>query len=419
MIVLVDCDNFFASCERIMQPTLLDVPVAVLSNNDGCVIARTAEVKTAGVLMGQPYHECKAILDRIGAVTLSANFLLYRHFAKRLQTILRSLPAISIEVYSIDESFIEIPNNQIDNYQLWAETLRTTIMNWTGLPVSVGIAPTRTLAKLAVRVAKKSPSGVSVISGINDPATKKLLHNTDITDVWGIGRRLGPKLRLCGIENAWDLMSLTADSPTLRLLDKPTLQLISELRGGIAFTSSGIQARKSIMHSRSFGQKASDVAVLRSVLVDFSGQVAGKLRKKQLVADRIIFGVRYRVEGKKHGASKIFEVRFNWTNNSFVFAAAAERAAHELFEKGKHYMKASVYCPQLQHNQQLSLYDSAQERQVGDSLMQAIDELERRYGAAGPQIGTKLLNNSWRGKRQYMSPYNHSEWGSLPPVVAN
>ena len=417
MVILIDCDNFFASCERVMQPQLAHVPVAVLSNNDGCVIARTNDVKAAGVTMGQPYHECKATLDAIGATVVSANFLLYRHFAKRLQTILRALPSTSIEVYSIDESFVELPDTSIANFIDWGATLRKTVDDWIGLPVSIGIAPTRALAKLASEVAKKNGVGVCQLG--DDEQTEIILKNTPVSDIWGIGRRLSPKLRLCGITTAWDLMKLEPTNPALKLLDVPILQLIAELRGWPALAATAKGQRKSIMHSRSFGTKVSNVSVLRSVFVDFSSQLSAKLRSKDLVADRAIFSVRYKIEGRKHGVSKAVVKRFAWTNNTFDFAAAAEQAALQLFEKDSQYTKAMVLCPSLRHGQQLTIYESAEPSAKKESLMQAIDMLEQRYGTAGPHIGTKLLNDSWQGKRQFVSPYNHAAWNKLPPVKAS
>lgn len=417
MVVLIDCDNFFASCERVMQPWLAKVPVAVLSNNDGCVIARTAEVKAAGVTMGQPYHECKDKLDTIGATVLSANFLLYRNLAKRLQTILRALPSTDIEVYSIDESFVVMPDEQLGNARDWAITLRKTVFEWIGLPVSIGIAPSRALAKLATEIAKKDSMGVCVLGDNDDAATDEALKVTPIADVWGVGRRLSPKLRLCGVRTAWDLMQLEPTHPVFKIFDRPTIDLIRELRGwpvlGHAQTP-----RQSMMHSRSFGSTIDSQDALRAVFADFSNEIAAKLRKKHLLADKAIFSVRYKVEGKKHGVSKATEVGFTWTNDAFEFSRAAETAASQLFEKDRQYTKAMVLCSSLRSQQQLSLYDTQEDHEHTSSLMAAIDELETRYGAAGPHVATKLLNDSWRGKRQFVSPYNNAEWNKLPPVIS-
>lgn len=395
-----------------MQPQLLDRPVAVLSNNDGCVVARSAEVKRAGVKMGQPYHECKAMLDSIGAEVLSANFLLYRHFAKRMQGILRAIPAESIEVYSIDESFLVIKDDQIDNPTEWARLLRETILKWTGLPVSIGIGSSHALAKLASHVAKKR-DGVCVID-IESQETEKVLKGIPVRDIWGVGRRLAPKLEVCGIKTAYDFMSIGSDSPVLGLLDAPTKELIYQLRGWAEGVVAKPKHQKSIMYSRSFGTSISDKAALRAALAVFCTELAAKLRRKGLVADRAYVSIRYRVPGKVHGKGVGTEITFGeWTDDTFVISQSADVVLNTLFESDKSYIKAMIVLPELRTVQQLSLLSSKGNN--GDLLV-AIDALVKRYGALGPHIATAMLNESWRGKRASVSPYNHAEWQSLPVV---
>jgi DNA polymerase V len=416
MVVLIDCDNFFASCERIMQPHLQSKPVAVLSNNDGCVVARSSEVKKAGVKMGQPYHECKAVLDSIGAEVLSANFLLYRHFAKRMQGILRAIPADSIEVYSIDESFLIIQDGRVKDPAKWAATLRQTILEWTGLPVSIGIGSSHALAKLASHVAKKQ-DGVCVID-IDNPATEAILKQTKVGDIWGIGRRLAPKLEVCGIRTAYDFTKLDIHSHALGLLDAPTKDLLFQLQGWSEGSTAKPAHQKSIMYSRSFGASITDKNALRASLAVFTSELAAKLRKKELVADRMIISIRYRVPGKIHGKGVATELTFGeWSDDTFVLTQTAEAALDMLFESDKSYIKAMVLLPELRTVQQLSLLSDSSN--YTDDLLKAMDALVRRYGAAGPHVATTMLNESWRGKRSAVSPYNHAEWQSLPVVSSS
>jgi len=414
MIVLIDCDNFFASCERVMQPQFMHKPVVVLSNNDGCVIARSNEAKAAGVTMGQPHFMCRELLKKIDAGVFSANFLLYRHFAKRLQGIFQSLPAQSIDIYSIDESFIEFKDQQITNPIGWGIALRKLILDWTGIPVSIGIAPSRALAKVATRMAKRSSDGVGVLKK-EDRHSELFLKSTDIADVWGIGRRLAPKFKMLGISTAWNLTQIEVTSPIMKIIDKPMRDLIFQLKGWNV-ASSETKVRQSIRRSRSFSYSVSDREGIRSSLVDFSSQVAAKLRDKKLYTNHLKLVIYKKVPHSIRGMAKSYEETFEWTNDLFIFSQVAERAAKKLFIAGESYTKAMVYCDNLKIDQQLSIdydYDATQKKK---SLLDAIYDLESLYGAAGPQIATKLLSSRWKGKKQLESPYNHAAWNKLPPV---
>ena len=415
MVVLIDCDNFFASCERVMQPQYAKKPVVVLSNNDGCVIARSNEVKAAGVAMGQPYFMCKETLDNIGAVVFSANFLLYRHFAKRLQGIFRTLPTESIDIYSIDESFLQFKDGQIKDVNEWGVSLRKLILEWTGIPVSIGIAPSRALAKIATKLAKKSEKGVGVID--ESTGSERSLRQIAIADVWGVGRRLAPKFQMLGVKTAWDLVQIKPNSPIITFLDKPMKELIFQLKGW-NIQISNVLARKSLMRSRTFGKDITSLEDVRSSLVDFSSQIAAKLRAKNLCTDQLILVLYKKNSGSIRGIAKVYKESFEWTNDLFRFSEVAERAAQKLFTQGEVYCRAMVRCESLRSEKQLSMGYSKSNDEKNDSLLDAIYALESLYGPAGPQIATKLLSNGWHGKRQLESPYNHSEWNKLPQVNA-
>jgi len=416
MVVLIDCDNFFASCERVMQPQYAKRPVVVLSNNDGCVIARSNEAKAAGVAMGQPYFMCSELLEKIGAGVFSANFLLYRHFAKRLQGIFQTLPAQSIDIYSIDESFIEFKDEQISDPILWGTTLRKLILDWTGIPVSIGIAPSRALAKVATRMAKKNPTGVGILKR-DDHHSELFLKSTDIADVWGIGRKLAPKFKMLGVVTAWDLTQIELSSPIMNIIDKPMKELIFQLKGWNVAPQE-TKLRQSIRRSRSFSYNVNDSEGIRSSLVDFSSQVAAKLRDKQLYTNHLKLAIYKKIPHSIRGVGKYYEETFDWTNDVFIFSQVAERAAKKLYVAGESYTRAMVYCDNLKIDQQLSIEHDHTEALKKSSLLDAIYELESLYGAAGPQIATKLLSSKWKGKKQLESPYNHAAWNKLPPVQA-
>lgn len=418
-IALIDCDNFFASCERIMQPRLNTVPVAVLSNNDGCVIARTDEVKAAGVTMGQPYHECEQTLKTIGATVLSANFLLYRGCAKRLQSVLKNVPNTGIEVYSIDESFLSFDDSQIDDVLQWASDLRKLIYDWTGILVTVGVAKSRALAKVAVHTAKKSEFHTADLRDIDAPETRAILQAMKIGDVWGVGRRLAPKLQVAGIRTAWDLANLKPDSRALGLLNVTGRQLVAELKGWSTHQEVEKTDQKSMMFTRSFGEAITDLNDIRSALGSFADSLAIKLRRQELVAGHISVFVRYRDERVgAYGRAVYAERRIAPTADTFALEMAVHTMLDELYEPHKRYKKAGIVLSALSSadRYQMTLGVNSNEVEKSASLMSAIDAVSNKTSIHMQPAVTYLGNQQWRGKRQNLSPYDHATWQTIPTV---
>lgn len=418
-VALIDCDNFFASCERIMQPRLLHVPVAVLSNNDGCVIARTNEVKAAGVKMGQPYHECEKILQTIGAEVVSANFMLYRSCAKRLQSVLKQVPNEGIEVYSIDESFLFFDDTKVENVTQWAADLRQLILDWTGVLVTIGIAESRALAKVAVHVSKHSKTHVADMRDMTDPANKAILQALPIAEVWGVGRRLAPKLQVAGIRTAWDLAELTPKSPALRLLNITGKQLIDELKGWSSQQEQAGGPQKSMAFTRSFGQAITTLDDARSAVGSFTDTIGAKLRRQGLVAGHISVFMRYRDEGaERYGRAVSAERTVAPTADTFALEMIVQSLVAELFVDGKRYKKAGVIVSRLSPDDQyqISLDADTANLERRDSLLRAIDAVADKTSIAVRPAVTYLGDQSWRGKRQKLSPYDHASWHTLPAV---
>jgi DNA polymerase V len=420
VVALIDCDNFFASCERIMQPWLLEKPVAVLSNNDGCIIARTNEVKAAGVKMGQPYHECEAVLKDIGAEVVSANFLLYRSCAKRLQTILKQIPAADIEVYSIDESFVLFDETKIADIEQWATELRKLIFDWTGILVTIGVGRSRALAKVAVHVGKSTESHVVYLSDTS-AKTDETLKSIPLQDVWGIGRRLAPKLRICGLATAYDLAHLQPTNPSLKLLNVTTKELIRELCGWSEGTVSSSTPRKTMTHTRSFGAAITDKQDLRAALGSFVDTLGSKLRRQGLVAAHISVFVRYREHGTEQKMGSLYSDRtVAPTADTFALESAVQAMIDELYVPGLHYKKAGVLVSDLRSAEQYQLsFDTAiEDYEKSDALMHAIDVVSNEYSIALRPAVTLLGSQIWRGKRSSVSPYDHSSWQTIPKVTA-
>ena len=418
-VALIDCDNFFASCERIMQPRLLDKPVAVLSNNDGCVIARTNEVKAAGVAMGQPYHECERILKTINAEVVSANFLLYRGCAKRLQTVLKNVLNNGIEIYSIDESFLFFDDTHIEDVLAWAASLRKLIYDWTGIPVTIGIAQSRALAKVAVHAGKKSESHVADLRDVNAPATKEILQAMEIGDVWGVGRRLAPKLKVAGIRTAWDLACLEPKNPALGLLNSTGRQLVNELKGWSSLQETAKEAAKTMAHTRSFGEAITEFGDLRSALGSFADSLASKLRRQSLVAGHVSVFVRYRDErAERYGKAIYAERTVAPTSDVFALEAVVQSMAAEIFTPGLRYKKAGVIVSSLSSadRYQIPLYTESEALAKSDSLMKAIDQVNEKTSLHLQSAVALLGNQQWKGKRQKLSPYDHASWQTIPSV---
>jgi DNA polymerase V len=418
-VALIDCDNFFASCERIMQPRLRNVPVAVLSNNDGCVIARTNEVKAAGVTMGQPYHECEQMLKTIGAEVVSANFLLYRGCAKRLQTVLKNVPNQGIEVYSIDESFLFFDDTNIPDVLVWAADLRRLILDWTGILVTIGVAESRALAKVAVHAGKKSESHVADLRDITAPTTRAILQNMSIKDVWGVGRRLAPKLQVAGIRTAWDLACLESHSPALGLLNVTGRQLVDELKGWSSLQETAKTAQKSMAYTRSFGEAITELNDLRSALGSFADSLASKLRRQGLVAGHISVFVRYRDErAGRYGKAVYAERTVAPTADVFALETAVQAMASDVYEPQLRYKKAGVILSTLSSadRYQIPLYAEIGALEKSDSLMRAIDEVNEKTSLHLQSAVTLLGSQGWRGKRQRLSPFDHATWQTIPKI---
>lgn len=402
-----------------MQPRLQNVPVAVLSNNDGCVIARTNEVKAAGVKMGQPYHECEKILQTIGAEVVSANFMLYRNCAKRLQSVLKQVPNEAIEVYSIDESFLFFDDSKVADVTQWASDLRQLILDWTGVIVTIGVAESRALAKVAVHISKHSATHVADMRDMTSPANKAILQALPIHEVWGVGRRLAPKLQVAGIRTAWDLAELTPQSPALRLLNITGRQLINELKGWGSQQEQADAPQKSMAFTRSFGQAITSLDDARSALGSFTDSIGAKLRRQGLVAGHVSVFMRYRDEGaERYGRAVSAERTVAPTADTFALELVVQALVGEVFVAGKRYKKAGVIVSQLSPDDQyqISLTADTDVLEKRDSLMRAIDMVAEKTTVSVHPAVTYLGDQKWRGKRQKLSPYDHASWHTIPVV---
>lgn len=409
MYALVDGNNFYASCERVFQPQLRGVPLVVLSNNDGCAIARSAEAKALGVKMGHPAHELRGLVRTHGLVMRSANFGLYGDLSARVVSILRD-DAPRVEVYSIDESFLDVAG-MADVFP-WAMALRLKIQRWTGIPNCIGIGPTKTLAKLANKAAK---AGQGVCQVHPDDA---VLDTFATEDLWGVGRKTAPKLSALGIHTAAHLR----DAPAGVVLSRFGVTLARtqrELQGHACIELQEVEPDKQqIMVSRSFGSRVDDPAAVLEAVATFAQRAAEKLRKGGLTAGAVgVFANTdvFRPELPQHYPSSTRELS-TATADTRIIMRAALRQAEGMLRRGFGYKKAGVWLLDLARPEQRQgdLFTPAVAG--NEKLMNTLDAINARFGRQAAGLGA----TGWREKPEWgmrqagLSPSYTTKFSDLP-----
>jgi DNA polymerase V len=415
---LVDCENFYASCERIFRPDLKNTPLVVLSNNDGCVIARSTEAKKMGIGMGVPWFKVKDSFLAQGGKVFSSNFTFYGDMSARVMNILEGLIP-KVEIYSIDEAFLGMDTleQHYDLYDFGCH-IRNLVKQWTGVPVRIGIAPTKTLTKIAINEVKR----LNIPTKVHRLATKKdirnALANTPVHDVWGVGRRLNAHLNKARITTALHL----ADTDPHHIKRKFSVVLertVRELRGQRCLNiEDGITAKKQIVVSRSFGDRVSDLQTLKPIVSNFSVRAAEKLRNEKQKCSQVSVFVRtspFNNRKPQHTGYKAIELSTP-TNDTRDILTAAEKALMLIFKTGYDYAKAGILLNRFtnEKSKQYSLFKDLNESKDNTQLMQYIDQLN----AYKTQIYYASQNISqWSPMKQNMtSPKYTTNWYELPIV---
>ncbi len=407
MYLLFDCNNFFASCEQVFRPDWRRRPLVVLSNNDGCVVSRSPEAKLLGIAMGEPYFKCKARLEQAGGIACSANFELYANLSDRIMQILEeSLPEVF--QYSIDEAFSLIGESAQCDWPAECRKIRNRIRRWTGITVSVGIAPTKTLAKLANERAKKQ----SELKGVLDlqPDCVEVLQQTPIEDVWGVGRKLAPKMRGMGILSA----ACLAASPLDRLRQRFGVhgeRLALELRGISCLEDEPTANRSQVMVSRSLKEGVDDISLLRETLCGFVEKAARNLRSEGLMASQVHVVLRtshYAANAQLYAAHQA-AVLPHPTDDTRIFTRAAAALLSSLYRPGFPYRKIGVILTDLQlaHTVQPTFEHPHVEP---NPLMQVLDSLQ--FAGHHIQFANKAKEPLWRCSKS--SPAYTTRWEDLP-----
>jgi DNA polymerase V len=443
LFALVDCNNFFVSCERVFDPKLEKVPVVVLSNNDGCIVARSNKVKNMNVPMGAPYFKWKKVLAANKVKVLSSNFTLYGPMSARVMSVIAEL-APEVEVYSVDEAFSDFTG--LKNPVAFAQNLKKKIEQYTGIPVSIGVAPTKTLAKATNEVAKKQNRagvGTGVVAALNKKEVAELLVNFPVGDIWGVGPAYTRKLKTYGINTAGELIK-KSDYWIRKNLSLSGLAMVRELRGFNAngtIQSSGIpliengqvlleEIQKSLVCSRSFGNKITKQKDLLEAISRYAGTAAKQLRERGLLTQSLtIFTYpTYQTGRRQAGGSHLnghrpkadsLNVQLpHPTNNSLIMARVARNIVKKIFRNTVRYGKAGVLCLNLTsiHSRQSSLFEP--DTKKSERLLKAYDKINNRYGVNSVFFGAFGINASWRFKRQYSSPHYLMDWDQLPVAKA-
>ena len=403
-IALIDCNNFYASCERIFNPRLIGKPIVVLSNNDGCIITRSAEAKELGIKMGEPYFKAKKIIDKNNVRVFSSNYSLYGDISQRVMETLARF-ASDVEIYSIDEAFLGL--NGFENYELskYCQYIRRTIKQWVGIPVSIGVSTTKTLSKIANNLAKKNKEydGVCILKSWFD--INEALKLTSIEDVWGIGRRLSVFLKKYKINTAYDFTQL--DKGWIRknmgvVGEKTFLELCGVSCIELELIPSD---KKSCCVSRSFSKPVERIDDLEESVSSYGTRVAEKIREEGLVAESMsIFVLTNYFNRKEKQYSNSIKLQLPYpTNNSIKIVKRALEGIKKIYRQGYRYKKAGVILYGLTKAKQtrgLLDYD----RESSDSIMNTLDRINERYGSSTIRLASEGVDKSWSMRRESVSP---------------
>ncbi len=413
---LVDGNNFYVSCERVFDPKLRDRPVIVLSNNDGCAVARSNEAKALGVKMGQPVFEIEALIRAYNIAVLSSNYTLYADMSRRMmETLSRFTP--HLEIYSIDEAFLDISGFSGPDLTEYGHEIRMTTVKWTGIPVSVGIGPTKTLAKVANRLAKKSAKAGGVLNLVDSPWIDTALQRTPVEDIWGIGRRYTKFLRNKGIETALALR----DIEDIRITGKMGVmgsRMLAELRGKPCYgIEEGPPPRKSIRSSRTFKRTISDRKALEEALATYVTRGAEKLRSQGSVAGLLIVFLatnRFHEGFTVDCASVPLPIP---TADTPELIHGAHRGLEEIYRPELRYKRAGILLEDLSSDTmvQTALFDTVDREKI-ERVMAAVDAINARMGQDTVRYAASGTGKARRWKTVFSrkSPAYTTSWEGLP-----
>lgn len=426
MIGIIDCNSFYCSCERLFKPELANKPVVVLSNNDGCIVSRSDEAKALGVEMAGPYFMAKAAIEKYGVATFSSNYNLYGDLSWRVMETLRMLlPPNTMEVYSVDECFIDLHHIAQKDLTDFSTHLKNTVELWTGIKVSIGVAPTKVLSKVANRIAKKHKIATNCVLVLDTPqAIEEALHQTAVEDIWGIGRQYANKLRMLQIHTAFDLSLQNIGFAHRNLGGVVGMRLIRELNGmeSIPMHEEHV-SKKMIATTRMFGKPVTSIEQIKEAISTYTSRVAEKLRRQHSAASTItVFVVTKEAMEPgghfKHGpafSTYIHLPQATSCTNELIKPALA--LVQRLFEKGKVYKKAGVIVSNIVPDTAIqgNLF-SPPKVNKNKLLMNAIDNLNFSMRNDMVKFASSGTKRNWKMRQELRSPMYTSRWDEICKV---
>jgi len=416
-IALVDCNSFYVSCERLFNPSIIKKPVVVLSNNDGCVISRSTEAKALGIKMGEPYFKVDKIVKKNDVKIFSTNFALYGDISRRVMKTLKQFSP-QMEIYSIDEAFLDLSSLKNEDLLEYGYKVRKTILKWTGIPTSIGIGTTKTLSKAANYIAKKEKPGV--IDFVNSKKVDEFLSRIKINDVWGVGRQLTKFYIKNGINTAYDLKQIHNGwiKENTNVFGSRTAM---ELRGVACDSLEPYEEkRKNCCVSRSFGKKVTELEDLSEAITRHCLNAAEKIRLDKQTAKKITIFIRtspFQLKNSYYANSKNIDLPIR-TNDSIILIKQALIALKSIYRRGYQYQKAGIILSGLKdadiYNKNLFSTINDDEKRI--KLMQAIDHTNIKYGRNALSIAQARLKKKWNIKRQHASKIDTASFAFLPTV---
>ncbi len=416
-IALVDCNSFYVSCERLFNPSINKKPVVVLSSNDGCVISRSTEAKNLGIKMGEPYFKVKKIVKENDIKIFSTNFALYGDISRRVMKTLKQFSP-QMEIYSIDEAFLDLSSIKNENLLEHCYKIKKTILKWTGIPTSIGIGSTKTLSKAANYIAKKEKSGI--VDLVNSKKIDEILSKIKINDVWGVGRQLTKFYIKNGINTAYDLKNMHNGwiKKNTNVFGSRTAM---ELRGIPCTTlEPHEEKRKNCCVSRSFGKKVTKLEDLSEAITKHCLNAAEKIRLDKQTTKKITVFIRtspFQMKNNYYANSQDVDLPIR-TNDSIMLIKQALVALNNIYKKGYRYQKTGIVLSNLKdidiYNKNLFSIINDDEKRI--KLMQAIDHTNIKYGRNALSIAQARLKKKWNIKKQYSSKIDTACFSFLPTV---
>ncbi len=428
MKAIVDCNSFYCSCERVFRPDLMNRPVVVLSNNDGCIISRSDEAKAVGVEMAVPYFQAKPIIEKYGVETFSSNYNLYGDLSWRVMETLREMVGqANVEVYSVDEAFIDMHHIPPAELYETAMRMRHTVEQWTGIAVSIGVAPTKVLSKLANRLAKKNKRKTRCVLVLNDPEMiNEALIRTPVNEIWGVGRSYAEKLVKWGIDDAYQLSRMPEEWARKNLGGVVGVRLIRELKGYHAIDMDDeLDTKKMIATTRMFGTPVSDLQDIKEAVATYTSRAAEKLRRQYGAASVVSVFVVPREERKpderySHGTTVSRHIVLpHATSITQELIKPALQLTEQVYVKGLKYKKAGVMLSGIVDDSSIQgnlFVEESKQKEKNRTLMAMMDNINFSMRDDALKFAASGTDRNWKMRQEFRSPRYATRWNELPEV---